>query len=164
MTSWKRTGITSPSGRRPSIHLVPIHSPGSPGQAVKTPAAPAAIWRLWTDVGNWGSWNADIEKIELRGNFAAGGRIVMTPAGQDPVHLRIAELDGGVSFVDEADLGDVVVRTTHRLDALGDDRTLVTYRTEITGPAADEIGPRIGPAITADFPETMAALAKLAQR
>jgi len=29
---------------------------------------------------------------------------------------------------------------------------------EIAGPTADEIGPRIGPQISSDFPETLAAL------
>jgi hypothetical protein len=50
----------------------------------------------------------------------------------------------------------------HRLERLDDDRTRITYRTEITGPAADELGPQVGPAITADFPETMAALVRAA--
>jgi hypothetical protein len=33
---------------------------------------------------------------------------------------------------------------------------------EITGDGADEAGPQIGPGITADWPETMAALARMA--
>jgi hypothetical protein len=53
--------------------------------------------------------------------------------------------------------GELVLRTTHRLDA-----TRVTYRTEVTGPGADA-GPEIGPGITADWPETMAALSRLAE-
>ncbi|WP_327004279.1 hypothetical protein OHA72_56100 [Dactylosporangium sp. NBC_01737] len=36
------------------------------------------------------------------------------------------------------------------------------YRTEITGPAAAEIGPQLGPAITADFPDVVAALVERA--
>jgi hypothetical protein len=39
----------------------------------------------------------------------------------------------------------------------------VTYRTEISGPNADEMGPQVGPAITGDFPETIDALIRLAQ-
>jgi hypothetical protein len=33
----------------------------------------------------------------------------------------------------------------------------------IDGPAADEVGPDLGPAITADFPEVMAALSARAE-
>jgi hypothetical protein len=36
-------------------------------------------------------------------------------------------------FVDEADGGDFVVRTTHRVEAVGDERSRITYRMEITG-------------------------------
>ncbi len=131
--------------------------------SVQTTAAPAAIWRLWADVQGWGAWNADLEKIEIDGPFAVGTEISMTPAGQDVVRLRIAELSENELFVDEADLGDVVVRTTHRLDSIDSGNTRVVYRMEITGAAADQVGPQLGPAITADFPETVAALVELAQ-
>jgi hypothetical protein len=82
----------------------------------------------------------------------------MTPVGQETVELRIAEASEPELFVDEANLGDVVVWTIHRVDRLDDERSLVTYRMEISGPAADRIGPELGPEISGDFPETLAAL------
>jgi uncharacterized protein YndB with AHSA1/START domain len=132
--------------------------------SVRTSAAPEAIWRLWTDVEHWGDWNAEIEKIELDGPFAAGTEIVMTPPGQDQVRLRLVEVTEPERFVDEADLGDILVRTTHRIEPVGAAVTRVVYRMEITGEAADRLGPQVGPAISADFPQTMAALVRLAER
>ncbi len=132
--------------------------------SIGTTATPEAVWRVWSDVQSWGTWNADIEKIEITGPFAAGSEITMTPAGQDPVRLRIAEATENELFVDEAVIGELTLRTTHRLDRLDANRTQVTYRMEITGSGADEIGPRIGPGITADWPATMAALISRAQR
>jgi hypothetical protein len=129
--------------------------------AVETTAAPEAIWRLWSDVENWGSWNAEIEKIEINGPFAAGSQILMTPPDNDPIPLVIAEAVENERFVDEARFGDLLLRTTHRIDA-DQGRTRVVYRMEITGSGADEAGPQIGPGITADWPETMAALVKMA--
>jgi len=129
--------------------------------AVETTAAPEAIWRLWSDVENWGTWNAEIEKIEINGPFAAGSQILMTPPGDDPIPLVIAEAVENERFVDEARFGDLLLRTTHRIDA-DQGRTRVVYRMEITGSGADEAGPEIGPGITADWPETMAALVKMA--
>jgi uncharacterized protein YndB with AHSA1/START domain len=126
--------------------------------SIETDATPEAIWRLWADVENWGTWNADIEGIEIDGPFTAGTEIVMTPAGQDPVHLRIAEARTGELFVDEARIDGLLLRTAHRLDRGERLPTRVVYRMEITGAAADELGPRIGPAVTADWPATMAAL------
>jgi uncharacterized protein YndB with AHSA1/START domain len=132
-------------------------------QGIETPASPEAIWRLWSDVAGWPEWNADIEHIEISGPFAAGSTISMTPIGQDAVELRVTEAVEPDLFVDEANLGDVVVRTTHRVERLEGDRSRVTYRMEISGPAADSVGPEVGPQISADFPETLAALVQHAE-
>ena len=59
---------------------------------IETTAAPEAIWRLWSDVPRWPEWNADLERSELSGPFAAGSVITMTPHGQEPIELRIADL------------------------------------------------------------------------
>ena len=130
--------------------------------AVEAAAAPEAVWRLWSDVENWGTWNPGIEKIEIDGPFAAGTRILMTPPGEEPVPLVIAESVENERFVDEARFGDLLLRTTHRIDPAGENLIRVVYRMEITGSGADEAGPEIGPGITADCPETMAALVKMA--
>jgi len=132
--------------------------------AVETTAAAEDVWALWSDVGGWPSWNADIERIELEGPFAAGSTIVMTPVGGDPVELRIAEADEPTLFVDEADGGDVVVRTTHRVEPLDAERSRIVYQMEIGGAAADTIGPQLGPGISGDFPQVLAALVALAER
>ena len=129
----------------------------------ETSAAPEAIWRLWADVAGWPAWNGDIERIELVGPFAAGSKIVMTPIGQEPVELRITEAVEPERFVDEAELGEIVVRTVHRIERLDGERARVTYRMEITGPAADTLGPQIGPEISGDFPQTLAALVERAE-
>ncbi|UUL76168.1 SRPBCC family protein [Pseudarthrobacter sp. Fe7] len=130
--------------------------------SIETRATPESIWRLWSDVQNWGAWNGEIEKIELNGPFAAGTQILMTPPGDDPIPLVIAEAVENERFVDEACFGGLLLRTTHRIDPAGQDRIRVVYRMEITGDGADETGPQIGPCITADWPHTMAALVKMA--
>jgi hypothetical protein len=132
--------------------------------SIETSATPEAIWRLWADVENWGTWNAEIEKIEMNGPFAAGAQITMTPPGDDPVLLRISEAVEDELFVDEARFNGLLLRTTHRIDRIDQNRIRVVYRMEITGTGADEAGPQIGPGITADWPETMASLAELALR
>lgn len=130
----------------------------------ETTATPEKIWRLWADVEQWPRWNADIEQIELSGPFAPGSRIVMKPAGEEPVELQIAEASEPELFVDEADLRQIVVRTTHRVERLDGERARVIYRMEITGPEADTLGPEIGPQISGDFPQTLAALVERAER
>ena len=128
----------------------------------ETTARPEALWRHWSDMAAWPRWNAGIEKLEIDGPFAVGTTFTMTPPGEDPVRLRLTEIVPGERFTDEADTGDFVVRTEHRLEPTPTG-TRVVYRTEITGPAADQVGPEVGPAITADFPDVVAALVKLAE-
>jgi uncharacterized protein YndB with AHSA1/START domain len=130
--------------------------------AVEAAVSAEAVWGAWADVERWAEWNADIERIAIDGPFAVGARIEMTPRGDDPVVLRVAEVRPGECFVDEAELGGTVVTTTHLVEPAGEGRVRIVYRTEITGPAADEIGPQLGPAITGDFPETIAALVEFA--
>jgi hypothetical protein len=87
----------------------------------------------------------------------------MFPREDDPIELSIAEADEPERFVDQADLGPVVVRTAHRVERLGPDRSRIVYRMEITGPEADTLGPQIGPEITSDFPDVLAKLAAVAE-
>jgi hypothetical protein len=131
--------------------------------SIETTAAPQAIWGLWAEVSGWPDWNADLERAELSGPFAAPSTITMTPHGQEPIELRIAEAVEPELFVDEAHLGDVVVRTIHRIEQL-EGRIRVAYRMEITGPEADTLGLQIGPEISADFPQVLAALVERAER
>lgn len=133
-------------------------------RSIETTASPEAIWLLWADVAGWGAWNAEIEKIEIDGAFAAGSQITMTPPGDDPIQLLIADAVPNELFTDEARFDGLILRTTHRMERINQDRVRVVYRMEITGTRADEVGPQIGPGITADWPETMASLAALALR
>jgi hypothetical protein len=132
--------------------------------SIETSATPEEIWRLWADVAGWHAWNADIAEIQLTGPFAAESTIRMTPIGQEPIELRIAEAVEPELFVDEADFGEIVVRTIHQAKQLDAGRARVTYRMEITGPASDTLGPQIGPEISGDFPQTLAALVERAER
>lgn len=132
--------------------------------AIETTATPEAIWQVWADVPRWSEWNGDVAQCELSGPFAAGSTITMTTGDGDTIELKIVDAVEPEDFVDEADLGEVVVRTLHRIERLDADRVRVVYRMEIFGPAADSVGPEVGPAISADFPDVLAALAERAQR
>ena len=82
----------------------------------------------------------------------------MKPKGQDPITSVILEASENRRYADQTDLGDVTLRFSHTLQPLAGGGTEVTHRLEITGPATDQLAPQLGPAITEDFPEAMAAL------
>ena len=127
--------------------------------SIETSASPEIIWRIFSDVPGWKNWNAAIEQIEIKGAFAVGTEFSMTPPAQKPLLSRLIEVRENETFVDETRVGEIVVRVTHQLERLDSNRTRITYAIEATGPGCDEIGP----AVSADFPEVLAALAQLAE-
>ena len=146
--------------------------------SLETSADRGALWRHWADMASWPQWNDGIETIDVDGPFAVGTTFTMTPPGtllapggttppsppgDQPIRMRLVEIEPGTSFTDEMDAGDFVVRTEHRLEPAAGGLTRIIYRTQITGEAAGHVGPELGPQITADFPEVVAALAGRAE-
>jgi hypothetical protein len=52
---------------------------------VETDAEPEVIWGMWSNVSRWPEWNADLERAEISGPFAAGSRITMFPHEGEPI-------------------------------------------------------------------------------
>ena len=128
-----------------------------------TTASRERIWGLWADVPGWMAWNADLSAVELRGEFGTGATIAMTTGTGDVIEVTVAEAVPNERFVDVAELHGLTFRTVHSMATAADGRTEITYRMEITGDAADQVGPQVGPDIVADWPETVARLVKLAE-
>jgi len=126
---------------------------------IQTSAAPERLWAIFQDVPGWKRWNAGIEQIELEGPFATGTWFSMTPPGQEVLRSQLIDVRDGEHFVDETRVGDLRVTVTHRIERVAADVTRVVYAVEAEGPGAAEIGP----AVAADFPEVLAALAALAE-
>jgi hypothetical protein len=127
---------------------------------IETSATPEAIWRLWADVPHWPEWNADLAEAEVVGGFRPGGTIRMTSHDGGSIDALITQAVEPEAFVDEVELGDIRVRTTHRLERLDADRVRIVYGMEIDGPDAETLGPRI----SGDFPDVLRSLAGHAER
>ena len=121
-----------------------------------------AVWQCWADVAAWPSWNPDVHEATIDGPFTSGAQIRMTLGSGDVVPLTVTDVDEGRSFVDEASLDGVVVRTTHRVEPAAADRVQVVYAITVDGAAPDDVLAEIGTGISADFPETVAALLEAA--
>lgn len=125
---------------------------------IEVNATPEIVWRLFCDVANWKKWNSGIEEIALEGPFARGTWFTMKPPGQEAIRSQLIDVTENEGFTDETRFGDVMIWVAHRLERLGVARTRVIYAVDIDGPGGDEIGR----AISADFPDVLSALAKLA--
>jgi hypothetical protein len=110
-----------------------------------------AIWSAWSDVSSWSEWNPDVERAEIDGEFAPGARIAMTLKDRTTVGLRVSEVVECECFVDEAEIEGTTVRTAHEIRQLAGGQLRVSYRLRADGPGAEQLGP----AISADFGETI---------
>ena len=132
----------------------------SHAESIVVSAAPAAIWKFFSDVARWKDWNAGIETIEIHGPFQSGTSFTMKPPGQDPLTSTLLDVKVNERFTDETVVDETRVLVSHELVPIEPDRTKITYRTEITGPGAAEIGPLV----TSDFPDVLAALKRLVEQ
>ncbi|HEY9024174.1 MAG TPA: SRPBCC family protein [Burkholderiaceae bacterium] len=128
--------------------------------SIATTASPQALWRLFEDVAGWTNWNAGIERIALHGPFASGSTFDMKAPGMDSFTSRLLDVRPERGFVDETVLEDTRFLVSHELHPLPAGGTRVTYAIRVEGPEAATLGPLV----TADFPEVLAALKALAER
>jgi hypothetical protein len=127
--------------------------------AIETTASAEMIWRIFRDIPAWKNWNAGIEQIAIDGPFASGTWFTMKPPGEEALRSQLVDVRENVCFVDETRVGDLAILVAHRIEPLGPTRTRIVYAVDAQGPGAAEIGP----AVSADFPEVLASLAKLAE-
>ncbi len=124
-----------------------------------TPASPEAVFALWADVEGWPARDASLVATTLDGPFAAGSTGTLHPQGMPgPIAFTITAVEEGSGFADETRLGPLVLRFRHRVEPRGDGARIVV-EIEAEGPDADQVGP----AVAADLPESVAALAAAAQ-
>ncbi|MEU8586949.1 SRPBCC family protein [Streptomyces sp. NPDC048664] len=132
---------------------------------VEADVTTAQVWARYADTATWPEWDEGLERVTLAGPFEAGVTGTLTPQGQEALPFVLTEVVPDKGFTDETVIPDTVtLRFVHLLTPLPGDRTRITHRLEIEGPAADRMGPELGPRIGADFPDAMAALAEAARR
>ncbi|HEY3629388.1 MAG TPA: SRPBCC family protein [Jatrophihabitantaceae bacterium] len=127
-------------------------------------AQPATVYALLADTARWAEWNDGVRSIELDGPFAAGTTATMVLPDGTSLPFRLAWVDPARGFEDVTEVPDagVVVRVAHLLEPRTGGGTRITYRCTVEGP--DEVGAEVGPAVSGDFPDVIAALSKRAAR
>ncbi|MDR1387259.1 MAG: hypothetical protein LBJ44_06655 [Propionibacteriaceae bacterium] len=98
----------------------------------------------------------------LNGEFAKGTTVSVTPPGQETMTSEIVECDPPHRYADSTDMEGLNLVFRHIIEDQGDGVRL-TKELEITGPPADQVGPEIGPQISADFPDTLTELVEQAR-
>jgi hypothetical protein len=122
------------------------------------------VFAVLADPARWPEWNAGVRRIDLDGPFAAGTAATMVLPDGTELPFRLAWVDPDRGFEDVTEVPDAgaLVRVAHLLESRDDGGTHITYRCTVEGP--DEVGAEVGPAVSADFPEVIAALCARAEQ
>jgi hypothetical protein len=130
----------------------------------QTHAPAEAVWAALRDLHSGIRLTDRSDAFELLGPFEAGTEILVTPQGQDTLRSVITELEEARVYADQTSFDGLTLTFRHVLDPLPDGGTRVTHQLSIGRPAADEVGPKLGPQISEDFPEAMADLLAAAEK
>jgi hypothetical protein len=122
--------------------------------SVDTDVAAPAIWAALRDLHSGVKLSGDSDSFELHGPFAVGTQLSVTPQGQDTFLSTIVELVEPEVYADRTEFGELTLLFRHTLTPTPDG-TRVTHQLTIDGATADEVGPELGPQISADFPAAM---------
>lgn len=122
-----------------------------------TTASPAAVWDALRRLHTGETRSEAGDTFEIHGPFEVGTTISVTPVGQDTFESTILELVEAERYADVTAFGSTTLTFRHIL-VPSESGTTVTHELIIDGPDADEVGPTLGPQISEDFPEAMAAL------
>jgi ligand-binding SRPBCC domain-containing protein len=132
--------------------------------SVTVNATPAIIWPFYAEVGNWPRWDDAMERVDLEGPFTQGTSGVMHIQGFGPVPFTLTIVEAERRFADLSELGEINLAFEHTLEPSDDgSRTTITHAVTISGPAADHVGPQMGPGISEAIPGSMASIALLAE-
>ena len=131
--------------------------------SAETALAPEAVWTALEELHSGRLSYPGSDTFELHGPFAVGTEVSVTPAGQDTFRSTIVELVENERYADLTRFGRLELLFRHTLERLPSG-TRVTHRLEIDGDGVDEVGPELGPQISGDFDESMAALFEAAER
>ena len=122
-----------------------------------------AIWKLYATVGTWPQWDHALESSRLEGAFEAGSRGEMRIKGAPTaLSFTIIELRPLEAFSSENALPGATVHFVHTLERTPEG-TRITHHASITGEAWERFAQTIGADIERGLPQTVQALARLAE-
>lgn len=127
---------------------------------VETTASPADVYALWSDPSSWPTWDTSVSSASIDGPFEPGTTGSMVVDGPMEVSFTLLEVTPGTGYLDETVIPDAAtIRFAHHAEPTVGGRTAVTVRVSADGPAAAEMGPMI----TSDTPDALAALVRAAE-
>ena len=113
-------------------------------------------WNFWTNVGNW-KLDADVDSVEIQGEFAAGSRGVTHSKSSGRIEWQIKELVQQRRAVLEFPAPGAVARFVWTFEGV-EGRVRITQRVSLSGEQMSTYSETIGSALQAGIPVGMRKL------
>lgn len=128
-----------------------------------TSASPKAVWAALTALHSGTRLGPHSDSFEPDGPLAVGTTLTVTPQGQGPMRSAIVEFEPENVYADQTAFGDLTLTFRHRIHPRPGGGCQVSHTLEIAGVSAEQVGPELGPQISADFPVAMTELLAAAE-
>ena len=132
---------------------------------ISTRASAEQVWRVWSNPSAWPTWDTGLETVALDGPFAVGTRGRLKPNGGPAVRFVIVASQPGQGFHDRSFLPCTQLDFIHHYEPAGVDGTpaRISHRVEMRGLLTPLFSRVIGRDIARTLPDTLRALAKVAE-
>lgn len=128
--------------------------------SAETKASPAAVWERYTDVENWSEWSAGVEEASVDGEFEAGTKGTLKPAGLPRSPFELTEVEPERGYVTQSRLPGTAMRLEHMLEPV-DGGTRITHRVTFDGRLSFFWSRVVGRFVKRDLPASVDRLAEL---
>ena len=129
---------------------------------LETSASPETIWKIWADVPNWQIWDTEIEKAELKGDFAKGTKGILFPKKGRKAKFKIVAIEEGKSYTFKTNLplGGLFVKRTLEVR---NGKTFFTHEVWFQGLTKGVFSKMLGKEFRKVLPEVMQNIQKIAE-
>lgn len=129
----------------------------------KTTATKEQIWKLWADVSNWNIWDKEVETSELFGDFTAGTKGVLKPAGGPKMKFKMTESVNFKSFTDRSFLPFCKMDFIHTITETKEGHE-ITHKVVMTGFMTFLFSKVVGSKIEVGLPKAVDKLIEIAEK
>lgn len=146
-----------------SLEIRPVGNLWEETPELDCAAPPEAIWKFYSDVSTWPSWQAEVDRVELDGDLAAGASGTLFTANRGALPLRITGAKEDAWFAAEVDYAEgITMQLGHELVARPEGGTRIKHIATIPRATLDLMGMEFRLAFNDETRAAMKALAEQA--
>ncbi len=93
------------------------------------------VWSFYKDVSKWSTWDKNLNKVELQGDFQNGstGLMFLAMPNTPPVTFTLERVIKNERFLSVSSLGSVTIKIDHLIAQNTDEEIIITHIVTVEG-------------------------------